>query len=217
MENKKELVNEFKGLLEDFKKFVFGEEPKPNDKQAFTMNGTLEDGTPVMIDGDMPQVGVPVMVQNADGEVAPIPDGEYIVKVGDQSFTIKCIGGQIAESTAPEAPATPPTENNPNQEQMANEKIAELEARIAALEGGAKAETAMEEANKVREITVQMSSEIEALKKENAELKDKAVKMFDSVEKFLSAPAEGVTHKTEIIPTLDSVSEFRKKYLNLEL
>lgn len=208
------IKTEFKGLLEDFKKFVFGEETKkPEEKQKFAMNGTLDDGTPVMIEADVPNIGVPVMVQNSDGEVAPIADGEYIVKVGEESYTIKCIGGKISESTAPESPATDAKTQEPKQEEMANEKIAELEARISALEGGAKVETAMEETSKVREITVQMSSEIEALKKENSELKEKAVKVFESVEKFLNAPEKKPIH-TEVLPSEDSVEKFRKEYMN---
>jgi DNA-binding transcriptional MerR regulator len=212
MGNVEEIKTEFKGLIEDFKKFVFGEENKPNEKQKFEMNGTLEDGTPVMIDGEKPSVGVAVNVQNSEGEIAPIMDGEYLVKVGEETFTIKCIGGLIAESTVPTEEEKP---QNENQEQMANEKIAELETRIAALEGnGGKSESAMEEATKVREITVKMSSEIEALKKENTELKEKAVKVFESVEKFLSTSEES-THKTEIVPTESSIEKFRKEYLNL--
>jgi hypothetical protein len=58
-----------------------------------------------------------------------------------------------------------------------------------------------------------MSSEIEALKKENSELKEKAVKVFESVEKFLNAPEKKPIH-TEVLPSEDSVEKFRKEYMN---
>ena len=212
MANTNETRELFNGLLADIKKFAFGE-TKPNEKQAFAMNGTLEDGTPVMIDADMPNVGVKVIVQNADGVEAPIADGEYTVKVGEQSIKIKTVGGVITEAETPEAPVGEP---QPNNEEMANEKLTALEQRISALEESMKsapqAEKVEAATNEVREITVKMQSQIDLMNKENGELKIALQKSLEGIEKELNTPATPPTH-TPAESTLtreQRMAEFRK-------
>lgn len=221
-------INELKALFEDAKKFFFTAEPEASQK--FSLTGTLEDGTVVEIEAEMPTVGTSVQAVATDGTMSPIADGEYIVKIGEQSYKIKTSGGMIAESDAPlEKPEEAPVEEaapvveetvaKSNEIEMANEKINELEARIKTIEEkmGAKVDSdKMEEENKaVREITVKMASQIETLSKENSDLKESTKKLIEGIEAILSKPAAAPTHKKpEVKVSNVSIDEFRKQYLN---
>jgi len=221
-------INELKALFEDAKKFFFTAEPEASQK--FSLTGTLEDGTVVEIEAEMPTVGTSVMAVATDGTMSPIADGEYIVKIGEQSYKIKTSGGMIAESDAPlEKPEEAPVEEaapvveetvaKSNEIEMANEKINELEARIKTIEEkmGAKVDSdKMEEENKaVREITVKMASQIETLSKENSDLRESTKKLIEGIEAILSKPAAAPTHKKpEVKVSNVSIDEFRKQYLN---
>ena len=222
-------INELKALFEDAKKFFFTAQPEPSQK--FSLTGTLEDGTVVEIEAEMPTVGTSVQAVATDGTMSPIADGEYIVKIGEQSYKIKTSGGMIAESDAPlekpeEAPvveevpvAEVPVEAGNNEMEMAKEKINELEARIKTIEEkmGAKVDSEkMEEENKaVREITVKMASQIETLSKENSDLRESTKKLIEGIEAILSKPAAAPTHKKpEVKVSNVSIDEFRKQYLN---
>lgn len=225
-------VNELKALFEDARKF-FSAEQKPSPSKKFSLEGTLEDGTMVEIDLDMPIVGAMVMAISTDGVQSPIADGEYVVKIGDATYKIKTVGGYIAESDAPlekpeEAPveeAAPveetaaPVEAGNNELEMAKEKINELEARIKTIEEkmGAKVDSEkMEEENKsVREITVKMQSQIDNLSKENNELRESSKKLIEGIEAILNKPASAPTHKApEKKVNTVSMDEFRKQFLN---
>lgn len=220
-------INELKALFDDAKKFFFAEQ-KPSPSKKFSLEGTLEDGTMVEIDLDMPIIGAMVMAISTDGVESPIADGEYVVKIGDASYKIKTVGGYISESDAPlekpeEAPApeaapveTPPA---PQVENMANEKLTELEARIKSIEDamGSKADSSkMEESsNAVKEITVKMQSQIDSLSKENSELRESSKKLIEGIEAILNKPAVAPTHKSpEKKVNNVSLSEFKKQYLN---
>ena len=221
-------INELKALFEDAKKFFFTAEPEASQK--FSLTGTLEDGTVVEIEAEMPTVGTSVMAVATDGTMSPIADGEYIVKIGEQSYKIKTSGGMIAESDAPlEKPEEAPVEEaapvveetvaKSNEIEMANEKINELEARIKTIEEkmGAKVDSdKMEEENKaVKEITVKMQSQIESLSKENSELRESTKKLIEGIEAILNKPAAAPTHKKpETKVSNVSIDEFRKQYLN---
>jgi len=222
-------INELKALFDDAKKFFFAEQ-KPSPSKKFSLEGTLEDGTMVEIDLDMPVVGAMVMAISTDGVQSPIADGEYVVKIGDASYKIKTVGGYIAESDAPlekpeEAPvveevpvAEVPVEAGNNEVEMAKEKINELEARIKTIEEkmGAKVDSEkMEEENKaVREITVKMQSQIDLLSKENSELRESSKKLIEGIEAILNKPAVAPTHKApEKKVNNVSLDEFRKQYL----
>lgn len=222
-------INELKALFDDAKKFFFAEQ-KPSPSKKFSLEGTLEDGTMVEIDLDMPVVGAMVMAISTDGVQSPIADGEYTVKIGDASYKIKTVGGYIAESDAPlekpeEAPvveevpvAEVPLEAGNNEMEMAKEKINELEARIKTIEEkmGAKVDSEkMEEENKaVREITVKMQSQIDLLSKENGELRESSKKLIEGIEAILNKPASAPTHKSpEKKVNNVSLDEFRKQYL----
>ena len=221
-------INELKALFEDAKKFFFTAEPEASKK--FSLTGTLEDGTVVEIEAEMPTVGTSVQAVATDGTMSPIADGEYIVKIGEQSYKIKTSGGMIAESDAPlEKPEEAPVEEaapvveetvaKSNEIEMANEKINELEARIKTIEEkmGAKVDSdKMEEENKaVREITVKMASQIETLSKENSDLRESTKKLIEGIEAILSKPAAAPTHKKpEVKVSNVSIDEFRKQYLN---
>lgn len=221
-------INELKALFEDAKKFFFTAEPEASQK--FSLTGTLEDGTVVEIEAEMPTVGTSVQAVATDGTMSPIADGEYIVKIGEQSYKIKTSGGMIAESDAPlEKPEEAPVEEaapvveetvaKSNEIEMANEKINELEARIKTIEEkmGAKVDSdKMEEENKaVREITVKMASQIETLSKENSDLRESTKKLIEGIEAILSKPAAAPTHKKpEVKVSNVSIDEFRKQYLN---
>jgi hypothetical protein len=221
-------INELKALFEDAKKFFFTAEPEASKK--FSLTGTLEDGTVVEIEAEMPTVGTSVQAVATDGTMSPIADGEYIVKIGEQSYKIKTSGGMIAESDAPlEKPEEAPVEEaapvveetvaKSNEIEMANEKINELEARIKTIEEkmGAKVDSdKMEEENKaVREITVKMASQIETLSKENSDLRESTKKLIEGIEAILSKPAAAPTHKKpEVKVSSVSIDEFRKQYLN---
>jgi len=221
-------INELKALFEDAKKFFFTAQPEASQK--FSLTGTLEDGTVVEIEAEMPTVGTSVQAVATDGTMSPIADGEYIVKIGEQSYKIKTSGGMIAESDAPlEKPEEAPVEEaapvveetvaKSNEIEMANEKINELEARIKTIEEkmGAKVDSdKMEEENKaVREITVKMASQIETLSKENSDLRESTKKLIEGIEAILSKPAAAPTHKKpEVKVSNVSIDEFRKQYLN---
>lgn len=224
-------INELKALFDDAKKFFFAEQ-KPSPSKKFSLEGTLEDGTMVEIDLDMPIVGAMVMAISTDGVESPIADGEYTVKIGDASYKIKTVGGYISESDAPlekpeEAPAPEaapveeapvPVEAGNNELEMAKEKINELEARIKTIEEkmGAKVDSdKMEEENKaVREITVKMQSQIDLLSKENSELRESSKKLIEGIEAILNKPASAPTHKApEKKVSNVSLDEFRKQYL----
>ena len=221
-------INELKALFEDAKKFFFT--AQPDASQKFSLTGTLEDGTVVEIEAEMPTVGTSVQAVATDGTMSPIADGEYIVKIGEQSYKIKTSGGMIAESDAPlEKPEEAPVEEaapvveetvaKSNEIEMANEKINELEARIKTIEEkmGAKVDSdKMEEENKaVREITVKMASQIETLSKENSDLRESTKKLIEGIEAILSKPAAAPTHKKpEVKVSNVSIDEFRKQYLN---
>lgn len=206
------IKEELKGLLADLKTMVFGSDtPSPN--QAFAMNGSLDDGTKVMIDGDKPTVGIKVMVEATDGTASPIADGTYKVKISEtESIMIVTKDGVITESEMPEE--KPAEEPKPETEQMATEQLAALEQRIASIEEALKAkgdaQEMSENTEKVREITVQMSKQIENLTKENSELKDTNKKIVEAFDKFMATPQTPATHKPE--ETIDTVMEFRKKF-----
>lgn len=223
-------INELKALFDDAKKFFFAEQ-KPSPSKKFSLEGVLEDGTMVEIDLDMPVVGAMVMAISTDGVESPIADGEYTVKIGEDSYKIKTVGGYIAESDAPlekpeEAPvveevpvAEVPVEAGNNELEMAKEKINELEARIKTIEEkmGAKVDSEkMEEENKaVREITVKMQSQIDLLSKENSELRESSKKLIEGIEAILNKPAVAPTHKApEKKVNTVSIAEFKKQYLN---
>lgn len=222
-------ITELKALFEDAKKFFFASEP--TNKQKFSLTGTLEDGTVVEIEAEMPTVGTSVSAVATDGTMSPIADGEYIVKIGEATYKIKTVGGMIAESDAPlekpeEAPveeaapvAEVPVEAGNNEIEMAKEKINELEARIKTIEEkmGAKVDSEkMEEENKaVREITVKMQSQIEELAKENNSLRESSKKLIEGIEAILNKPATVPTHKApEKKVSSVSMDEFKKQYLN---
>jgi hypothetical protein len=221
-------IIELKALFEDAKKFFFTAQPEASQK--FSLTGTLEDGTVVEIEAEMPTVGTSVQAVATDGTMSPIADGEYIVKIGEQSYKIKTSGGMIAESDAPlEKPEEAPVEEaapvveetvaKSNEIEMANEKINELEARIKTIEEkmGAKVDSdKMEEENKaVREITVKMASQIETLSKENSDLRESTKKLIEGIEAILSKPAAAPTHKKPEVKVSNlSIDEFRKQYLN---
>jgi len=222
-------LNELKSLLNDTKKLFFGD-AKP---QKFAMEGTLPDGTKVMIDGNEINVGVPVMVMDAEGNTAPIADGEYEV-IMEEKYMIVTVGGLITEvkgegeAVAPEAvaPESAPAEPAPTEQPMGEDmpkmdeetkvKLASLEERISKLEsalGKSEEEKVMaqEEVGQSKQIVIKLQSEVEKLTKSSSDL-------INIVDKLLNSPASSSTHKPKekiLSPSIGStIEEFRKKYMN---
>lgn len=222
-------LNELKSLLNDTKKLFFGD-AKPH---KFAMEGTLPDGTKVMIDGESINVGVPVMVMDAEGNTAPIADGEYEV-VMEEKYMIVTVGGLITEvkgegeAVAPEAvaPESAPAEPAPTEQPMGEDmpkmdeetkvKLASLEERISKLEsalGKSEEEKVMaqEEVGQSKQIVIKLQSEVEKLTKSSSDL-------INIVDKLLNSPASSSTHKPKekvLSPSIGStIEEFRKKYMN---
>lgn len=219
-------ITELKALFEDAKKFFFNAEPEASQK--FSLTGTLEDGTVVEIEAEMPTIGTSIVAISTDGTKSPIADGEYIVKIGETSYKIKTAGGMVAESDAPlekpeeapmpeEMPTLEESAGKSKEIEMQNEKIAELEARIKSLEEGKKEDKSkMEESSSaVKEITVKMQSQIDAVAKENEMLRESSKKLIEGIEAILNKPASAPTHKKpETKISNVSIDEFRKQYLN---
>lgn len=222
-------LNELKSLLNDTKKLFFGDAKS----HKFAMEGTLPDGTKVMIDGDAINVGVPVMVMDADGNTAPIADGEYEV-IMEEKYMIVTVGGLITEvkgegeAVAPEAvaPESAPAEPAPTEQPMGEDmpkvdeemkvKLASLEERISKLEsalGKSEEEKVMaqEEVGQSKQIVIKLQSEVEKLTKSSSDL-------INIVDKLLNSPASSSTHKPKekvLSPSIGStIEEFRKKYMN---
>lgn len=222
-------LNELKSLLNDTKKLFFGDAKA----HKFAMEGTLPDGTKVMIDGESINVGVPVMVMDAEGNTAPIADGEYEV-IMEEKYMIVTVGGLITEvkgegeAVAPEAvaPESAPAEPAPTEQPMGEDmpkvdeemkvKLASLEERISKLEsalGKSEEEKVMaqEEVGQSKQIVIQLQSEVEKLTKSSSDL-------INIVDKLLNSPASSSTHKPKekvLSPSIGStIEEFRKKYMN---
>lgn len=222
-------LNELKSLLNDTKKLFFGDAKA----HKFAMEGTLPDGTKVMIDGESINVGVPVMVMDAEGNTAPIADGEYEV-VMEEKYMIVTVGGLITEvkgegeAVAPEAvaPESAPAEPAPTEQPMGEDmpkvdeemkvKLASLEERISKLESALdKSEEekvmAQEEVGQSKQIVIKLQSEVEKLTKSSSDL-------INIVDKLLNSPASSSTHKPKekvLSPSIGStIEEFRKKYMN---
>jgi len=222
-------LNELKSLLNDTKKLFFGDAKS----HKFAMEGTLPDGTKVMIDGESINVGVPVMVMDADGNTAPIADGEYEV-IMEEKYMIVTVGGLITEvkgegeAVAPEAvaPESAPAEPAPTEQPMGEDmpkvdeemkvKLASLEERISKLEsalGKSEEEKVMaqEEVGQSKQIVIKLQSEVEKLTKSSSDL-------INIVDKLLNSPASSSTHKPKekiLSPSIGStIEEFRKKYMN---
>lgn len=215
-------LNELKSLLNDTKKLFFGDAKA----HKFAMEGTLPDGTKVMIDGNEINVGVPVMVMDAEGNTAPIADGEYEV-VMEEKYMIVTVGGLITEvkgeegeAVAPdvtspaEAMPTAPTEPAPTEQPMVSaEQIKMLEERISKLESmiSESAQLQSEESSNSKQIVIKLQSEVERLTKSSSDL-------INIVDKLLNSPASSTTHKPKekvLSPSIGStIEEFRKKYMN---
>ena len=222
-------LNELKSLLNDTKKLFFGDAKS----HKFAMEGTLPDGTKVMIDGNEINVGVPVMVMDAEGNTAPIADGEYEV-IMEEKYMIVTVGGLITEvkgegeAVAPEAvaPESAPAEPAPTEQPMGEDmpkmdeetkvKLASLEERISKLEsalGKSEEEKVMaqEEVGQSKQIVIKLQSEVEKLTKSSSDL-------INIVDKLLNSPASSSTHKPKekvLSPSIGStIEEFRKKYMN---
>jgi len=222
-------LNELKSLLNDTKKLFFGDAKS----HKFAMEGTLPDGTKVMIDGESINVGVPVMVMDAEGNTAPIADGEYEV-IMEEKYMIVTVGGLITEvkgegeAVAPEAvaPESAPAEPTPTEQPMGEDmpkvdeemkvKLASLEERISKLEsalGKSEEEKVMaqEEVGQSKQIVIKLQSEVEKLTKSSSDL-------INIVDKLLNSPASSSTHKPKekvLSPSIGStIEEFRKKYMN---
>ena len=216
-------LSELKALIEDTKKFFFGEAKA----QKFAMEGTLPDGTKVMIDGDSINVGVPVMVMDADGNTAPIADGEYEV-VMEEKYMIVTVGGLITEVKGENGEAVmpdnaSPAESMPNaptepapvateQPMVSAEKIQLLEDRISKLEAMLSESTQLqtEESSNSKQIVIKLQSQVEKLEKSSGD-------MINIVDKLLNSPAESTTHKPKekvAAKSVSNIEEFRKKYMN---
>ena len=215
-------LSELKALIEDTKKFFFGE-AKP---QKFAMEGTLPDGTKVMIDGEEINVGVPVMVMDAEGNTAPIADGEYEV-VMEEKYMIVTVGGLITEVKGENGEAVMPTEEAPapaesapaepapaptEQPMVSAEKIQMLEDRISKLEAmlSESAQLQTEESSNSKQIVIKLQSQVEKLEKSSGD-------MINIVDKLLNSPAESTTHKPKekvAAKSVSNIEEFRKKYMN---
>lgn len=214
-------LNELKSLLNDTKKLFFGDAKA----HKFAMEGTLPDGTKVMIDGESINVGVPVMVMDAEGNTAPIADGEYEV-VMEEKYMIVTVGGLITEvkgeegeavtpdTTSPaEAMPTAPTEPAPTEQPMVSaEQIKMLEDRISKLESmiSESAQLQSEESSNSKQIVIKLQSEVERLTKSSSDL-------INIVDKLLNSPASSTTHKPKekmvSANYATSIEEFRKKYM----
>lgn len=215
-------LNELKSLLNDTKKLFFGDAKA----HKFAMEGTLPDGTKVMIDGESINVGIPVMVMDEQGNTAPIADGEYEV-IMEEKYMIVTVGGLITEvkgengeATTPdvtspaEAMPTAPTEPAPTEQPMVSaEKIQMLEDRISKLESmiSESANLQSEESSNSKQIVIKLQSEVERLTKSSSDL-------INIVDKLLNSPASSTTHKPKekvLSPSIGStIEEFRKKYMN---
>lgn len=222
-------LNELKSLLNDTKKLFFGDAKS----QKFAMEGTLPDGTKVMIDGNEINVGVPVMVMDEQGNTAPIADGEYEV-VMEEKYMIVTVGGLITEvknesgeavipdTTSPaESAPSAPTEPAPTEQPMVSaEQIKMLEDRISKLESmiSESAQLQSEEVSNSKQIVIKLQSQIEKIEAENEKLTKSSGDLINIVEKLLNSPASSTTYKPKekVVSAnyANTMEEFRKKYMN---
>lgn len=220
-------LNELKSLLNDTKNLFFGS-AKPH---KFAMEGTLPDGTKVTIDGNEINVGVPVMVIDADGNTAPIADGEYEV-IMEEKYMIVTVGGLITEvkgengdavmpeAVAPESAPAEPTPAPIEQPMVSAEQIQMLEDRISKLESmiSESAQLQTEEVSNSKQIVIKLQSQIEKIEAENERLTKSSGDLINIVEKLLNSPSSSTTHKPKekvlSASSVNTMEEFRKKYMN---
>ena len=86
--DKNKFQSDFVKLFNDVKEVFFSSEEKTVEtkKQEFATEGMLADGSKVVIDGAEPAIGMPVMAVTAEGQAAPIPDGEYTVDFAGKKY-----------------------------------------------------------------------------------------------------------------------------------
>lgn len=81
------------------------------------------------------EIGVEVQLVNAEGDIVPAEDGEYLT----ETDTIKVEGGKVVDIQPIEAPEEPAEElaEEPIEEptEQPNDEVAELQAKVTELEG----------------------------------------------------------------------------------
>ena len=130
-----------------------------NPKQTKNLDATLEDGTPVMIEGDAIVEGAAVMVVSPDGASTPAEDGEYALSDGT---IIVVSAGKIASLTlsTPDAPADSEIEALKAENEALKAQLVEAQNKSKELE------------NKVAESTTTMTNYAEQLTAIKAELEE---------------------------------------------
>lgn len=158
-----------------------------------TLSEVSTDKGLISVEGEKPEVGAEVTITNEEGEEVPAEDGEYITE--DIKFIVK--DGKIESiediekieevpaEEIEETPAEEQIEETPEEEIEEAPAVDEKDAKIAELE----------------EALAAKDAEIEALKLEIEELKNKAdapveepIDLKPTVAENLSKPAKGLTY-----------------------
>jgi len=219
--DKNKLQSDFVKLFNDVKEVFFSSEEKTVEtkKQEFATEGMLADGSKVVIDGAEPAIGMPVMAVTAEGQAAPIPDGEYTVDFAGKKYNVVCAGGLITEMEAAETPAeqgtdtSGDTQEQPMQSDSATQLPKEITKRMEEIHVFASQkfeaiEAKLEELTKNYEAT---KAENEKLKSEVAKKNEAFSKLAAEVETLANTPVAETTHTPKERSNGDALLKFKKE------
>lgn len=134
---------DLKEAIDKLKVLIKFDENKPELKFAEIK---LKDGSILVADGEVPEVGTPINVVTESGTL-PAPDGEHVAEDGT---TIIVKDGKIEAIKPMEEPAEPmESEAEVKMKALLTESEAKFEARLKALED--KANSAFKENNELKE------------------------------------------------------------------
>lgn len=134
---------DLKEAIDKLKVLIKFEENKPELKFAEIK---LKDGSILVADGEVPEVGTPINVVTESGTL-PAPDGEHVAEDGT---TIIVKDGKIEAIKPMEKPSEPmESEAEVKMKALLTESEAKFEARLKALED--KANSAFKENNELKE------------------------------------------------------------------
>lgn len=186
----------------------------------------LADGTTLEWEGDEPMPGMSAMVSGADGVQVPAPDGEYTLP--ETGMVITCEAGVIATVTpaaAQEDPAAPVENKAANtgmesQGTMSPAVAKEITERIEKVSKFATEETEAIKTNltEMSETFAAFKVEFEAVKSENASLKDQLMSFSKVVSDAINELGEQPQDKNETEQNFrneskpeESIAEWRKR------
>jgi regulator of replication initiation timing len=186
---------------------------------------TLEDGSVIQTDTEAVEVGSAVKVANDAGEFIPIPDGDYKVKLPDETIcAIKVEAGIITEMVPVEAP--PAEEGEPVEQEQSEDtdnyraEIDSIKAEVEALKEAVKklseSNTSLEKENSdSRAIIVNLEKQ---LKEEFKPIVEDTFNVVKTLAEATPEPVAQVAKKRfekpeveQIKTTIGDIEAFRKK------